>query len=252
MKLKRIAVVIRGHRRTWEYTKKHFFNFFDQVADQVDYYAAIWASNASLGNVANMRDDFKNKNLKYFEWFHDSVIYDAYLSPSYLSDKVMQAKFEQERLNGRYEAVFDTRPDVIFRLEGSPLAPPPWTVGSTRTLTDRQNPWGGLEDHVFYLNSPSQMVWNQRMLYRDNSENGHYKLLTWAEMNNLTPYQVAWFKCQIVRPTVCRINYEEDYFFENHNLERLWHQVPQEEKFKLLVEAGVNGDEYLTYLKMSN
>jgi len=251
MKLKRIAVVIRGHRRTWEYTKSHMFEFFDQVADTVDYYVQVWYSNASLGNVSNMPQDFKNRNLKHFEISHDSTLYDAFLGPPYLSSKTIEKRFEQEKLNGRYDAVFDTRPDVIFKLIGEPTAPAPWSVGSTRVLP-RGKPWGGLEDHVFVMDSGTHLVWNQRQHYKSVSEDGHLKLLTWAEMHNLTPFQANWFLCKIVRPNVYKFDYHDNYHDQIHNIERLWQASTPEEKFKMLQESGVNGDEYLTYLRMSN
>jgi hypothetical protein len=251
MKLKRIAVVIRGHRRTWEYTKQHMFDFFEQVSDHVDYYVQIWYSNSSLSNVSNIPKDFENKNLKHFEICHDSTIYDAFLGPPYLSNKTTKTRFEQERLNGRYDAVIDTRPDVIFKLIGTPTAPDPWTVGSTRVLP-RGDRWAGLEDHVFIMDSGTHLVWNQRINYTSVSEDGHQKLLTWAEMHNLKPYQVNWFLSKIVRPNVYQFNHSKNYHDQIHNIERQWQNASPEEKFKILTEAGVNGDEYLTYLRMSN
>lgn len=251
MKLKKIAVVIRGHRRTWEYTKHYMFEFFDQVAEKVDYYVQVWYSNASLLNVSNMPKDFDNRNLKHFEISHDSTLYDAFLGPPYLSSKTIEKKFEQERLNGRYDAVFDTRPDVIFKLIGNPVAPKPWTIGSTRILP-RGGRWAGLEDHVFVMDSGTHLVWNQRMHYRSVSEDGHQKLLTWAEIHNLEPFQANWFLCKIVRPNVYQFNHSKNYYDQIHNIERQWHSTSPEEKFKILTESKVDGDEYLTFLRMSN
>ena len=71
-------------------------------------------------------------------------------------------------------------------------------------------------------------------------------------MHNLTPFQANWFLCKIVRPNVYKFDYHDNYHDQIHNIERLWQASTPEEKFKMLQESGVNGDEYLTYLRMSN
>ena len=47
--MKNIAVVLRGHVRTWHFNAPKVFEFYNSIADNVDYYFTTWdTSNTCL------------------------------------------------------------------------------------------------------------------------------------------------------------------------------------------------------------
>ena len=102
----RIAVVLRGHVRTWHYINKYVFSEFSSISKSVDYYFVTWYS-AEL-DIDKIKTSFRGQTLKKFV----SVVYDQHQNPSqtpsYLSSHILD-----DIINGNYDAVIDTRPDVL-------------------------------------------------------------------------------------------------------------------------------------------
>ena len=40
--MKNIAVILRGHFRTWDYNHKEAFKFYESIAENVEYYFVTW------------------------------------------------------------------------------------------------------------------------------------------------------------------------------------------------------------------
>ena len=58
-KFKNIAVVLRGHVRTWHFNAPKVFDFYDSIAENVDYYFITWDSS----NTDRIEGTFKDQNL---------------------------------------------------------------------------------------------------------------------------------------------------------------------------------------------
>lgn len=113
-KFNRIAVVLRGHLRTWNYTKRHIKQFYSGISRHVDYYVILWDYEQT--RQYDMMADFPEGNLvKYLlvpipenkgEWMYH--IYNGWNGPAYLA---AQAYPEIEKHT--YDVIFETRPDVV-------------------------------------------------------------------------------------------------------------------------------------------
>ena len=61
-KMKNIAVVLRGHVRTWHFNAPKVFDFYNEIADNVDYYFITWDTS----NTEGVEESFTNQNLIHF------------------------------------------------------------------------------------------------------------------------------------------------------------------------------------------
>ena len=109
--LNHIAVLMRGHVRTFKTIYPYIFEFYESIAKNVDYYFITWQGSQVNTNTAAI---FKNKNLITDLYIQPSTDFgaDSYKSSSYLAYMLLPYKHQRER-EVCYDLVFDTRPDVI-------------------------------------------------------------------------------------------------------------------------------------------
>lgn len=107
----RIAVIYRGHLRTWNYVKDVNFQFFDSISKNVDYYFVMW----NLYDTTLIERDFKDRNLiKLLSVDIDGKFYEPDFGPPWLLNKLLPYKKERETFV-KYDLIIDTRPDVIIK-----------------------------------------------------------------------------------------------------------------------------------------
>jgi hypothetical protein len=265
--MKKIAVFLRGHPRTWNYTKDNIFSFFDTVGQKtesiIDYYVALWASDGT--DYTAIQSDFRNKNLKAWLVLKDHWKYDAWAGPAHLSNVLESYKFRDELFTGSsYNLVVDTRPDVAFKLLSTPIFPKENEIGTTKVV---EKPfkldtfvWQGLEDHCFMMNSREHVVWNQRLKYDRSMDDiiqlecsSHSKLWHYCKVLNLTPINLSWFECRIIRPSVSiDRNVNCDLYMDSFNLDQTWNSYDVYKKIECLQKANIGLDQYLTALSVVN
>ena len=254
--MKKVAVFLRGNRRVWNYTKENIFKFCDDLAEQVDYYVAMWCVQKSRHIVGSMGDDFKDRNLKTFKLLDNHWDYNAWEGPAYLSSILNKEKINEELFSGvQYDAVLDTRPDVVFKQLTKIEKPKPWTVGTTRLDLEKVGGWQGMEDHVFFSDSPTSSLFCNRLSYGNQpGVDGHLKLLKYCNMSNLTPCQVTGFESKIVRPTIA------DQFFSvppnvDMNVPQVamnaWERMSLSSRIEVLENTCIGIDEYMTALNLT-
>ncbi len=108
----RIAVVYRGHLRTWNYVKEVNFQFFDSISKNVDYYFVVWDLPYDLTRI---EEDFKNRNLiKFLLVDKEEKYYQSDFGPPWHLNKILPFKKEREK-EVKYDAIFDIRPDIILK-----------------------------------------------------------------------------------------------------------------------------------------
>ena len=254
--MKKVAVFLRGNRRVWNYTKENIFTFCDNLAEQVDYYVAVWYVQKSHPIVASMKDDFKDRNLKCFQMLNSHWNYNAWEGPAYMSSLLNSEKINEELFSGvQYDAVLDTRPDVAFKKLTEVSKPRPWSVGSTRLELEEINDWRGMEDHVFFTDSPTSSLFCNRLGYKNHpGVDGHYKLLKYCNNSNLTPFQISEFQSLIVRPTI-----SDQYLNVPPNVDMhcprmamdAWEKMSLAERIEVLENTGIGMDEYMTALNLA-
>ena len=65
--MKRLAVLLVGEYRTWPIASAAIFNFFNNRAEQIDYYFVTWnKSGEQFISDADITDYFQNKNFHVY------------------------------------------------------------------------------------------------------------------------------------------------------------------------------------------
>lgn len=120
-KMKHIAVVLRGHVRTWHFNAPKVFEFYDEIADNVDYYFTTWDTS----NTDDVKETFNKRNLIHYQIISanleggDSIndigkYYNGHIGPAFMNTLILPYKrLREKELDQKYDCIFDTRPDVI-------------------------------------------------------------------------------------------------------------------------------------------
>jgi hypothetical protein len=254
--MKKVAVFIKGNLRVWNYTKENIFAFCDSLGEQVDYYVALWYVQKSHNRIAVTSEDFKGRTLKCFKMLDSHWNYNAWEGPAYLSSLLNIEKINEELWsNVQYDAVLDTRPDVVFNKLTDVTAPEPWSVGTTKLELEPVGTWQGLEDHVFFTDSPTSTLFAGRQHYGNHpGVDGHHKLLKYCNMTNLKPFKTTQFECKIVRPTIC-----DQYLSVPPNIDMqvpikasiAWEKLGIPERLEYLKKTTIGIDEYMSGLNLA-
>lgn len=256
--MKKIAVVLRGHKRTWDLTKEPMFQFFKQLRCHVDYYVSFW--NSPGVNREQLISDFAGKNLKSLLITDPSEEYvTPWLGPAYLSSLVSGRIFREEYLTKEsYDMIFDTRPDVAFELliNSKKMFCPKMAVGTTRVepvVVDNGGGgvWQGLDDHCFIMDSTTHVIWNQRFRLTHELQSklplpcgNHSMLWEYAKLNGIESYVIPWFNCDLVRPNIISFNTRPSFYENAMEARHGWNMASGEERKRFVIDAGVAEQDY--------
>ena len=252
--MKHIAVVLRGHFRTFEYTHKVVFDFYDSIAENVDYYVSTWRTEGSPKNkFKKLFNDFDKTPIKILEVPIVSDFYTAWIGPSWLTYNIIPYKKLRER-EVKYDAVFDTRPDVMYQLKNKDFysAPEPMTLYTTRHMTTDRVADNitriGVEDWFFMSSSEVHTMMNYR--FAETNEIGtHNKILQIATELNFNTVAMPWIECSIVRPNAfVEIPNQSEYFTEikTNLLNSHWITMTKEDKIKILNDNNIPIEDFNT------
>jgi hypothetical protein len=253
--MKHIAVILRGHVRTWEYTHKAIFDFYDSIAEDVDYYFVTWR----LPDFYNkpIEDSFEkyNKRLIKLLAIYDEMFYTSWLGPSWFNYSIIPYKRQRER-EVKYDAVFDTRPDIMYRLiknktvldiEPNTL----YTSGFVSQIGPDNKRHIGVEDHFFISSNEVYNIMNTRHVYIDDI-GCQAKILQFANDEGINVNKIDWVEASIVRPNafICKPNPTE-YFNRSiepsHNIiSQEWIDMPVEKKLSILHSHNIREADYRT------
>ena len=242
----RIAVMLRGHVRTWHYIYPLVFDFYDNLGGTVDYYFCTWDTS----NTKGVEETFKGKNLISFQILpHDfepparhlkdtgmlGKYYTSMLGPPYMN-KMMEPYLDaKEKEMGKfYDVVFDTRPDILpaIKNELTPIFPELNAVVVT-----------GLEVHT-NLTIPSHD--SDNWLYKASEGPGcqieYREYVTAQELKLCTN---DWIQAQMIRPNCFAL----DWIYRNKadaiQVSAMeWAPLEKEEKIRLCERYGVALSDY--------
>ena len=252
--MNRIAVVFRGHMRTFRYTKEVIFDFFNAIAENVDYYFVTWDV---LGlNTVPIDMHFEGKNLiALVKVPATPVFYNSWVGPGWLSYNLVPYKRQREK-QVSYDAVFDTRPDVVYRLTGKSIIPPePDTFYTTMFTnlpsdTDPSNNYIGLADHFNVMTSDVYDRLSYRYIVK-NTLGCHAQLKQICVDENINTCGIDWAQAEITRPNALyRIPNPKDYFDEHKTgvswpkIQLEWANMNSLKKLDCLKTYGINPEDY--------
>ena len=280
-KLKHIAVVLRGHVRTWHFNAPKVFDFYDSVAENVDYYFITWDSS----NTDGIEETFENQNIIHFQImphtlenavmskgeFHGKW-YNGHIGPPYMNSLILpHLRRREKKLNKKYDAIFDSRPDVLpIRQKilfgdctGSyvPItAPEPNSIYITGLELQENmssiSPYSGqkdiaIQDWFFYMGSDEFETLNLRYM-KDNfiyemgdGPGTQIELREYIKDKNMFLCLHHWCKAHMMRPSIFKLDWldcKDINAIQIANIE--WRPLSSEEKIKLCERYNISLSDY--------
>lgn len=247
--LNHIAVILRGHVRTWRWIYPYVFNFYDKLAYNVDYYFVSWQGSELNTNIAG---SFEGKNLIAYQLIKPNTdINFSYLSAAYMSHLMLAYKHKREK-SVKYDMVIDSRPDVLpfFRPNRHIFKPEPnilYTPHFELHFNYRTNYYDiAIADWFLASTSKVHDVMCERFI-EPNDQSNQITVRTFAEDQgfyvNALPY---------VSPIMCRPTISEAVANNNVTIEfayetsHRWASMSREDKVKLLEEKNIPFMDYET------
>jgi len=114
-KYRNIAVLYRGHLRTWDSTKNLNFVWFDLLSEKVDYYFVTW--NEPFYDKEKIKQDFNDRNLvKLLFLDREKKFYNAIYSSAWMLANISPYILENDA-QYKYDVIIELRPDhAILKL----------------------------------------------------------------------------------------------------------------------------------------
>lgn len=254
MKLNHIAVVLRGHVRTWLHIKDFAFSFYESIADNVDYYFSTWGHTQL--STYDINESFTGRNLVICLINKiNTDYYDSWLAPAWLSYAIRPYKRLREK-NVKYDAVIDTRPDILPRFHPAPNRAPPLFRPEPNTLyTTGFEIFGyhdkrsiGISDHFLLCSSEVFDVMAERFITR-LTNNGQVEYRLFAEREGYNVCELDWALAHIIRPNAVAtiLSNPQLYFDNSHRYTFDWMgSLTTEEKIEILKITNISTIDYST------
>jgi hypothetical protein len=253
--LENIAVMLRGHNRTFKYTNKIIFDFFSKISNNVDYYYSTWLESSAFYSSAG---SFNEQNLiAHVNTQRSEEYYSSWASPAYLSFRLVPYKHRREK-SITYDAVFDTRPDVApflkkINLNNFIQKPRPNTIYTTGYEIQHNFHKNcrsiAVQDWFVMMDSKSYDVMAERFIH-NNREGVQISWITYANLNNIHVAYLDWVDPIMVRPDMLYVDIDSPNLYEELQNKRYnWKQIDVNEKIRIMDETGVCAFDYMTESK---
>lgn len=253
----KVAVFLRGHKRNWDVIKHTSLPFFEKLGDTVHYYIAVWDINGV--NTDSIALDFPKDRLKTFIKNKNHFDYGACAGPVYQSRLLSQYKYKNELLEGKYDLVLDTRFDVFYHnfsedTYRKEIDNYKNRLGTTAIFPDHPV---GTDDHLFLMDSKTEILWNSRNIVSILNDNTHKTFYEFAVHYEMNPYTIKWFSTIVTRPNLVLLEKEE---INDKNLEKIVHLthcwndgsiVNKSQKLKIIAQIKGSSEEYQEQLENS-
>jgi hypothetical protein len=246
--MKNIAVIFRGHVRTFHLIHEYVLQTYDRLAENVDYYFVTWqVPNLDTPSI-ELR--FEGKNLiKLLTVPIVDTLYNSWLGSSWLSYNILPYKRLREK-QVKYDAVIDTRPDVAallpknyaFYLSDENIIVPNIELHFNHHKKYKDV---AVNDWFFIMKSHVYDVMSQRYIMDDTAGTQiSYRLF--AEQENFHFRVDNSIQTMISRPNIAPHKLSDDNFLFLQHTSRLWPNLTKEEKLEFVKNYGVNVEDYET------
>ena len=248
----RIAVIIRGHLRTWNYLKPAVFDFYRQIAKEVDFFFVTW--RVPNLNEQELINDFNSENLIKLLILTPPTgpesFYSSWGGPAYLSFHIAPyVRQSQKTVN--YDAIIETRPDIAYCLNKKyPVIKPEhkslYTPRLSSIFSDN-NVYIGTTDHFFVMHPNVFQVLSDRISITTTVLGSHYDYIKMCQNNNINICSLRWAEVVISRPNgidhvsdprLYPISNPATFFHE-------WGQMPEEVKMSYITKYNLNEFDYM-------
>ena len=248
MMFNHIAVIFRGHIRTWSLIKDHVLNFYDSLSVNVDYYFATYEQPKFNNNY--IIKDFDNRNLiKFLEVPVHKNYYTSYMGPGWLNYNLLPYKRLREK-EVKYDAVIDTRPDIgVFKLHQYKFFPVEenclYTKLELHTNQVTKKLDIALQDWFFISSSKVFDLMTTRFTY-GNVYGAQIAIRKFAENEHINVCTQNWLQTVITRPNLGIVT-KEDFTYKNvYSTCGNWINLSREEKLQFCYNYHINPEDYNT------
>lgn len=239
----KIAVVIRGQFRTWDFCKKQTFHVFESRYSDIDWYFITWEDSVTEKHKQSLLTDFENKRAEIKILHRDETGNNSWNSQRRLgyeiSDKV-----------SNYSQVFELRPDVYLQMNDEHKFPNntnKWFVTGLRSRQELCRENGKYIKKIktsindwFYIQTPNIFhIFTNSYKEEMKLEGPRAQLVDIAYTNNIEIEDIS----PIVTPLVLRPTYTPDTLFGH---EKMWMGLTSKEKIELLNSLNIMTQDYKT------
>ena len=257
--MKNIAVVLRGHLRTWKYNAPVVFDFFDSLAENVDYYVFTW--NTPGVKINTIRETFSDadKVPKVTEYVTPQLTkYTSWSGPALLAT-FAAPHIRYEHIKNPYDAVFETRFDTLTCLVPgipiTPIAPNTWYSNCFTNLVDRYgNRNVGMKDHFLVgdVETYSKMA-DRIVIPSEQTKECHVDMLEFAHTNNIkVSNSLPWVNTMMCRPSD-RYRVRDPFkwatphsiYIDNTTIPA-WESATMYERIDMLTHSDIEWTDYIT------
>jgi hypothetical protein len=242
----KIAVVLRGHVRTWHQISQYAFKDYSKISKSVDYYFVTW-------DILGLDEDriinsFKGQNLVKFLKVSKENHYNNTYGPSWLANCI-----SKYFINDSYDAVIETRPDIIpfFNPRNTFIFSGPLHIIWESPININNNTILGISDTFQIMSVDVFKIYCTRY-QKEKKINSHVSLRDFY-LENKIDLKLIDNLCgpDIVRPTAIDLIDSTEYTNKKHwiNAWHLWYKISDQEKIKMLKQYNILLEDYDLKLK---
>lgn len=244
-----IAVILRGHPRTWNLIKDYTLDTYDKLAKNVDYYFVTW--HVPNTGVADLLDAFNGRNLVQFVMVPIiQEYYNSYYGSSWLPYNVLPYKRLREK-EVTYDAVIDSRPDIAIQLLPNKKIIPPEENSVYTTGLELHYNWQlekkdiAVKDWFFITTSKVYDIMAQRFILQDKAGT-QISYRTFAESEGINVCTINYINTMIARPNIAGIELSDKTFAEARFKSLQWAHLSKEERKEFAKAAHIREEDYNT------
>ncbi len=247
--MKKIAVVLRGHMRTWNFCKHQTFQQLESRYPNIDWYFSTWEESLSTERRRKLEQDFQGRNFQLYlskNISEHGSEYSSWFGPGKLCEQVAP-----DILKHDYACVIETRPDVYLDIkqslpdiENNAL----YVTGLDLVYTlvpgyERMDHHYGAQDWFFIFSPEVFQIYSQRR-HRPGPQDSHGDIIRIAKENNISLFNLQQHLTTImVRPNMFQ---HPDSFEWVWGHGEHWITMSREERMHYLSIQDIDVRDYMT------
>lgn len=253
--MKRIAVILRGHIRTWYQYAQRNFNHFNNIADQVDYYAVTWRNAYEYQSIIDLGVCFRDhgETLKQVLRLDENSLdnhYNSYNGAALMCNVITPYIDLEHRLTP-YDAVVETRFDISYHWDKQyPVVWPDQNTVLTSGFTLQPCPNKGTdiigtEDHYFMYTPENLRVMNSRIAWDTKEYNSHFAIYQYLAAQNIYLNKIKSYSASITRPDMAENCRNIDNIYHAMPMSK-WNNISKPERRDILDKHNIPHNDYIT------
>lgn len=246
--MSKVAVVIRGHLRTWNFVKHHLFHVMESRCTNIDWYFSTWEESVTPERIHNIHQDFQGRFLQFYTTpgCHE---YSSWFGPGKLCEQVVDDVMKKS-----YDFIIETRPDVYMDIPDHQSFPMVQSNSVHFTGVNLIHTWApehqnmnhhfGAQDWLFLFSPEVFHRYAHRRLRPEPPQNSHGDIIKMAQKHGINMHNMqSIMLSMLIRPNIFQRTDEASWIWEHGSH---WIQASSEEKKYHLKLHDIAFDDYIT------